>query len=60
MIPSGLEHIVYCYHSQVHQWYIGKDTVKSKIEIDPATQMDAGIYECTAGRYLEYLRIQSL
>ncbi|XP_070500159.1 immunoglobulin domain-containing protein oig-4-like [Chironomus tepperi] len=32
----------------VHQWYIGKDTVKSKIEIDPATQMDAGIYECTA------------
>lgn len=33
---------------KVHQWFIGKDTVKSKIEIDPATQMDAGIYECTA------------
>jgi hypothetical protein len=28
--------------------FIGNDTVKSKIEIDPATQMDAGIYECTA------------
>lgn len=31
---------------QVHEWFIGKDAVKSKIEIDPATQMDAGIYEC--------------
>lgn len=26
----------------MHEWYIGKDRVKSKIEIDPATQMDAG------------------
>lgn len=33
---------------KVHEWFIGKDMVKSKIEIDPATQMDAGIYECTA------------
>lgn len=33
---------------QVHESFIGTDTVKSKIEIDPATQMDAGIYECTA------------
>ncbi|CAO1381861.1 unnamed protein product [Diamesa hyperborea] len=32
----------------VSEWYIGKDKVKSKIEIDPATQMDAGVYECTA------------
>lgn len=33
---------------QVHEWRIGDDKVKSKIEIDPATQMDAGLYECTA------------
>lgn len=33
---------------QVHEWRIGEDQVKSKIEIDPATQMDAGVYECTA------------
>lgn len=33
---------------QVHEWRIGDDRVKSKIEIDPATQMDAGVYECTA------------
>lgn len=33
---------------QVHEWRIGEDKVKSKIEIDPATQMDAGVYECTA------------
>lgn len=34
--------------SKVHEWRIGDDRVKSKIEIDPATQMDAGVYECTA------------
>lgn len=33
---------------QVYEWKIGKDRVKSKLEIDPATQMDAGVYECTA------------
>lgn len=27
---------------------IEDDRVKSKLEIDPATQMDAGVYECTA------------
>lgn len=32
----------------MHEWRIGEDKVKSKIEIDPATQMDAGVYECTA------------
>lgn len=36
------------YFWQVHEWRIGDDRVKSKIEIDPATQMDAGLYECTA------------
>lgn len=33
---------------QVHEWPMGKDRVKSKLEIDPATQMDAGLYECFA------------
>lgn len=33
---------------KVHEWNIGTDKVKSKLEIDPATQMDAGVYECTA------------
>ncbi|XP_066581066.1 palladin-like [Prorops nasuta] len=32
----------------VHEWQVEPDTVKSKLEIDPATQMDAGVYECTA------------
>ncbi|CAH0558084.1 unnamed protein product [Brassicogethes aeneus] len=32
----------------IHEWRIGKDKIKSKLEIDPATQMDAGVYECTA------------
>ncbi|XP_050309617.1 immunoglobulin domain-containing protein oig-4-like [Anthonomus grandis grandis] len=32
----------------IHEWQIGKDKIKSKLEIDPATQMDAGLYECTA------------
>ncbi|XP_032668670.1 immunoglobulin domain-containing protein oig-4-like isoform X4 [Odontomachus brunneus] len=32
----------------IHEWQVGPDKVKSKLEIDPATQMDAGVYECTA------------
>lgn len=36
------------FNKQTHEWRIGKDKIKSKIEIDPATQMDAGVYECTA------------
>ncbi|XP_059468648.1 immunoglobulin domain-containing protein oig-4-like [Neocloeon triangulifer] len=33
---------------QVHEWPIGEDTIKSKMEIDPTTQKDAGYYECQA------------
>ncbi|XP_015586510.1 immunoglobulin domain-containing protein oig-4 [Cephus cinctus] len=33
---------------QVHEWPLGNDTMKSKMEIDPATQKDAGYYECQA------------
>lgn len=35
------------YLFQVHEWQDGK-VIKSKMEIDPATQMDAGYYECQA------------
>ena len=34
--------------SQVHEYKLGNTTIKSKMEIDPATQMDAGFYECQA------------
>ncbi|KAK4313284.1 hypothetical protein Pmani_015341 [Petrolisthes manimaculis] len=33
---------------QVHEWKEGDGDIKSKMEIDPATQMDAGYYECQA------------
>ncbi|XP_072930385.1 immunoglobulin domain-containing protein oig-4-like [Epargyreus clarus] len=44
---DGVE--IFAHHYlHIHEWPIGEDRVKSKIEIDPATQMDAGVYECTA------------
>ncbi|EDW94102.2 uncharacterized protein Dyak_GE21799 [Drosophila yakuba] len=33
---------------QVHESHIEANIVKSKMEIDPTTQMDAGFYECQA------------
>ena len=33
---------------QVHEYKVGKDLIKSKMEIDPATQKDSGFYECQA------------
>ena len=33
---------------QISQYWRGKHRIKSKMEIDPATQGDAGIYECHA------------
>lgn len=33
---------------QVHEWEIGRYKLKSKMEIDPATLMDVGYYECQA------------
>ncbi|XP_031626618.1 immunoglobulin domain-containing protein oig-4-like [Contarinia nasturtii] len=35
-------------YMHVNEWRIGDDKIKSKIEIDPATQMDAGVYECVS------------
>lgn len=46
-LKDGIE----MYHHkffQVHEWSVGNDTLKSKMEIDPATQKDAGYYECQA------------
>lgn len=40
--------IILSFARQIHEWQVGTDKVKSKLEIDPATQMDAGVYECTA------------
>jgi hypothetical protein len=31
---------------QVHEWKLSNFDIKSKMEIDPATQKDAGLYEC--------------
>lgn len=39
---------IICSVLQVHEWAIGNDTLKSKMEIDPTTQKDAGYYECQA------------
>ncbi|XP_058985408.1 immunoglobulin domain-containing protein oig-4 [Musca domestica] len=33
---------------QVHEAHIDNNIIKSKMEIDPTTQMDAGYYECQA------------
>ncbi|KAF5277808.1 hypothetical protein FQR65_LT03789 [Abscondita terminalis] len=38
----------YYEHKDVHEWPVGNDTMKSKMEIDPTTQQDAGYYECQA------------
>ncbi len=33
---------------KVHEYNVGKDRIKSKMEIDPTTQKDSGFYECQA------------
>ncbi|XP_022162454.1 immunoglobulin domain-containing protein oig-4-like isoform X1 [Myzus persicae] len=40
--------LYYHYNHHVHEWNIAEDSIKSKLEIDPGTQMDAGVYECSA------------
>ncbi|XP_050425325.1 immunoglobulin domain-containing protein oig-4-like isoform X2 [Adelges cooleyi] len=44
---DGVE-LYYHYNHHVHEWKLGVDRIKSKLEIDPGTQMDAGVYECSA------------
>ncbi|XP_050738585.1 immunoglobulin domain-containing protein oig-4-like [Eriocheir sinensis] len=43
---DGVELYAHRY-MQLHEWKFGNN-LKSKMEIDPATQADAGIYECHA------------
>ncbi|GAB6033652.1 hypothetical protein CHUAL_014104 [Chamberlinius hualienensis] len=43
---DGIE-LHYHPYLQYHEW-ANNTLIKSKMEIDPATQMDAGIYECHA------------
>lgn len=43
---DGVELYAHKY-MQLHEWKTGNQ-MKSKMEIDPATQADAGIYECHA------------
>lgn len=33
---------------QISEWQLEGDRIKSKLEIDPARQMDSGNYECQA------------
>ncbi|XP_069991258.1 immunoglobulin domain-containing protein oig-4 isoform X1 [Penaeus vannamei] len=44
---DGVELYAHNYF-QVHEWEIGSNKLKSKMEIDPATPMDVGYYECQA------------
>ncbi|XP_034233683.1 immunoglobulin domain-containing protein oig-4-like [Thrips palmi] len=44
---DGVELYAHLYQT-VHEYILDKEQIKSKLEIDPATQMDAGVYECTA------------
>ncbi|XP_069976079.1 immunoglobulin domain-containing protein oig-4 [Penaeus vannamei] len=44
---NGIELYAHSFF-QVHEWNEDANTIKSKMEIDPATQMDAGYYECQA------------
>ncbi|KAJ8888964.1 hypothetical protein PR048_008458 [Dryococelus australis] len=44
---DGIELYAHSY-LHIHEWKMEEDKVKSKLEIDPATQMDAGLYECYA------------
>ncbi|XP_046984160.1 immunoglobulin domain-containing protein oig-1-like [Schistocerca americana] len=44
---DGVELLDHDYF-QVREWTSGNDTVRSKMEIDPAMQRDAGYYECQA------------
>ncbi|CAL4135310.1 unnamed protein product, partial [Meganyctiphanes norvegica] len=47
---NGIE--VYAHNFfQIHRWEIGEKGMKEKMEIDPASQMDAGYYECQADNH---------
>ena len=37
---------LFSYFQQISEWRLGKNKLKSKMEIDPAMPKDAGYYEC--------------
>jgi len=46
-MKDGLELDAYAgYAHQISEWRLGKNKLKSKMEIDPAMPKDAGYYEC--------------
>ena len=45
---SFIFHRRFAIETQVHEYKAGRDVIKSKMEIDPASQKDAGFYECVA------------
>ena len=38
--------IFFFYLKQISEWRLGKNKLKSKMEIDPAMPKDAGYYQC--------------
>ena len=59
-VKSGNEifSVSYFVLFQISQYWRGKHRIKSKMEIDPATQGDAGIYECHANN--KYLILKNI
>merc|ERR1711997_326604 len=47
-LKDGIELNSFSEHEHVFEWKIGSAKLKSKVEIDPAMQRDAGYYECQA------------
>lgn len=47
-IDSLLRLNIYLKNLQISEWKVDTTTIKSKLEIDPARQMDSGTYECQA------------
>lgn len=35
-------------YANIYEWLLPNNQIKSKLEIDPARQMDSGAYECEA------------
>jgi len=47
-LKDGIELASFSEHEHIFEWRIGKNKLKSKVEIDPSMQRDAGYYECQA------------
>jgi len=47
-LKDGIELNSHSEHEHIFEWQIRKNELKSKLEIDPAMQRDAGYYECQA------------